>query len=320
MKKSKLIFLALLLALIAWVGAGTAAAQDSDEETQDTSEEATSDEATSDEATSEEATSEEATSEEATSEEATSEEATSEEATSEEETEVDEGTDTAGEGTSEDADADDADADDADANDAPGTIVDVAVAAGNFSTLVNAVQAAGLADTLSGPGPFTVFAPTEEAFATALETLNLSAEDLLADTELLASVLTYHVLPRSVPAATVRTLDGQSVQTVQGANVTISVDGDAVQINNNANVVTPDIQASNGIIHVIDAVLLPPSGDDASDDMDMADDMSDNMDDMSGEELAATGVNTSLLTIIALAVVLAGAMLFGLGRRLRNLQ
>ncbi len=311
MKKSKLIFLALILALIAWVGAGTAAAQDSDEETQDTSEEATSEEATSEEATSEEATSEEATSEEATSEEATSEEATSEEATSEEETEVDEGTDTAGEGTSEDAD-------DADADDAPGTIVDVAVAAGNFSTLVNAVQAAGLVDTLSGPGPFTVFAPTEEAFATALETLNLSAEDLLADTEL-ASVLNYHVLPQSVPAATVLTLDGQSVQTVQGANVTISVDGDAVQINN-ANVVTPDIQASNGIIHVIDAVLLPPSFDDASDDMDMADDMLDSMDDMSGEELAATGVNTSLLTIIALAVVLAGAMLFGLGRRLRNLQ
>ncbi len=141
----------------------------------------------------------------------------------------------------------------------PGTIVDVAVANGDFITLVAAVQAAGLVETLSGPGPFTVFAPTDEAFATALDALGITAEELLADTETLSAILTYHVVAGAVPAADVVTLDGQSVATVNGADVTITVDGDTVMVND-ANVVAVDVMASNGIIHVIDSVLLPPAG------------------------------------------------------------
>ena len=141
----------------------------------------------------------------------------------------------------------------------PGTIVDVAVANGDFTTLVAAVQAAGLVETLSGPGPFTVFAPTDEAFAAALDSLGITAEELLADTETLSAILTYHVVAGAVPAADVVTLDGQSVATVNGADVMITVDGDAVKVND-ANVVAVDVMASNGIIHVIDSVLLPPAG------------------------------------------------------------
>ncbi len=141
--------------------------------------------------------------------------------------------------------------------DEPGTIVDVAVGAGSFTTLVAAVQAAGLVDTLSGDGPFTVLAPTDDAFAAALEALGLTAEELLASEDL-ASILTYHVIPGEVLAETVVTLDGQDVETVNGATVAISVTDGAVMVND-ANVVTTDVMASNGVIHVIDAVLLPPA-------------------------------------------------------------
>ena len=137
-----------------------------------------------------------------------------------------------------------------------GTIVDVAASTEGFSTLVAAVQAAGLAETLSGEGPFTVFAPTDDAFAAALESLGLTAEELLADTETLTSILTYHVVPGEVPSSDVVTLDGQSVATVNGAEVTISVDGDTVMVDD-ATVTTVDVDASNGVIHVIDTVLLP---------------------------------------------------------------
>jgi transforming growth factor-beta-induced protein len=139
-----------------------------------------------------------------------------------------------------------------------GTIVDVAVEAGSFPTLIAAAQAAGLVETLNSEGPFTLLAPTEEAFAAALEALGMTAEELLADTDLLTAVLTYHVLPLEAPASTVVTLDGQNVATVNGAEITITVNGDTVMINN-ATVVATDIQASNGIIHVIDTVLLPPA-------------------------------------------------------------
>ena len=140
----------------------------------------------------------------------------------------------------------------------PGTIVEVAVEAGSFPTLIAAVQAAGLVDTLNSEGPFTVLAPTEEAFAAALDALGITAEELLADTDLLTAVLTYHVLPLEAPAATVLTLDGQNATTVNGADITVTIDGDTVMVNN-ANVVITDIEASNGIIHVIDTVLLPPA-------------------------------------------------------------
>ncbi|UGV41535.1 fasciclin domain-containing protein [Methanococcoides orientis] len=131
-------------------------------------------------------------------------------------------------------------------------IVDTAVDAGSFTTLVQAVQAAGLEDTLRGDGPFTVFAPTDEAFA-ALPEGTLDA--LLADEEALAAVLTYHVVAGEVMAADVAGLE--SAETVQGESVTFDT-MDGVKVND-ANVVQADIMASNGVIHVIDKVILPPS-------------------------------------------------------------
>ncbi len=140
----------------------------------------------------------------------------------------------------------------------PGTVVDVAVASGDFPTLVAALQAAELDGVLAGEGPFTVLAPTEDAFAAALEALGLTADELLASEDL-ADILTYHVLPTEAPAAVVVTLDGQEVETVNGASVAIAVDGDTVMVND-ATVTATDIVGSNGVIHVIDTVLLPPAG------------------------------------------------------------
>ncbi len=134
----------------------------------------------------------------------------------------------------------------------PGTIVDIAVADGRFETLVAAVQAAGLVDTLQGEGPFTVFAPTDDAFS-ALPEGTVAA--LLEDIPALTAILLYHVVAGDVRAADVVALE--SAVTVQGESVSISVEGDNVRIND-ALVVIADIVASNGVIHVIDAVLLPP--------------------------------------------------------------
>ena len=160
--------------------------------------------------------------------------------------------------TSEDAMADD-----------PGTIVDVAVGAGSFTTLVAAVTEAGLVETLSGAGPFTVFAPTDDAFAAALDALGLTAEELLASPEL-GAILAYHVVAGEVDAATAISLDGQSAETVNGASIDISVVDGNVMINT-ATVIGADVAASNGIIHIIDTVLLPPTDDATSEDA-MADD------------------------------------------------
>lgn len=135
-------------------------------------------------------------------------------------------------------------------------IVDTAVAAGDFTTLAAALEAADLVDTLKGEGPFTVFAPTDAAFEAALADLGLTAEELLADTETLTSILTYHVVPGEVPAADVVTLDGQEVETVNGETVTITIDGETVMVDD-ATVAQADVFASNGVIHVIDSVLLP---------------------------------------------------------------
>ena len=140
----------------------------------------------------------------------------------------------------------------------PGTIVDVAAGAGDFTVLVEAVQAAGLVETLSGPGPFTVFAPTDAAFADALTTLGITKEELLADPDNLKTILTYHVVAGEVMAADVMGMDGQDVATVAGPTVKVTIDGSTVMIND-AKVTTADIAASNGVIHVIDKVLLPPS-------------------------------------------------------------
>ena len=129
-------------------------------------------------------------------------------------------------------------------------IVDTAVAAGNFETLVAAVQAAGLVETLKGEGPFTVFAPTDEAFAALPEG---TVESLLEDTDTLTSILTYHVVPGAVMSSDLS--DGMEAETVQGQTVTIGTEGGVTV--EGANVVTADIEASNGVIHVIDAVIMP---------------------------------------------------------------
>lgn len=129
-------------------------------------------------------------------------------------------------------------------------IVDTAVAAGSFNTLATALTEAGLIDTLKGDGPFTVFAPTDEAFA-KLPKDQLDA--ILADKELLTSILTYHVVSGKVLAADVVTLE--SATTLQGSDVMISTE-DGVSINN-AKVIKTDIKTSNGVIHVIDTVLVP---------------------------------------------------------------
>ncbi len=137
------------------------------------------------------------------------------------------------------------------------SVVDLAISAGGFSTLVAAIEAAGLVETLEGEGPFTVFAPTDEAFGAALEALGITAEELLADTDTLTSILTYHVLAQEADSQLVSTLDGESVATVNGAEVNISVTDGSVMVND-ATVVSADLAADNGIVHVINAVLLPP--------------------------------------------------------------
>jgi uncharacterized surface protein with fasciclin (FAS1) repeats len=132
------------------------------------------------------------------------------------------------------------------------TIVDVAASDPNFSTLVTAVKAAGLAETLSGQGPFTVFAPTNDAF-NSLPAGTL--ENLLQNPEQLKSILTYHVVPGNVMAADVVKIP--SAVTVNGKPVNVTVEGQTVKIND-ANVTKTDIKTDNGVIHVIDKVLLPP--------------------------------------------------------------
>ena len=128
-------------------------------------------------------------------------------------------------------------------------IVDTAVAAGSFKTLATALQAAGLVDTLKGKGPFTVFAPTDEAFA---KVPKADLDALLKDKAKLTAVLTYHVVPGTVMAKDVK---AGKVKTVQGGELTVATTGGVTV--DNAKVVKTDIKASNGVIHVIDTVLIP---------------------------------------------------------------
>ena len=134
-------------------------------------------------------------------------------------------------------------------------IVDTAVDAGSFTTLVSLVQAAGLEETLRGEGPYTVFAPTDDAFAAVpQETLDA----LAADPEgALTDVLTYHVVPGKVMSTDLS--DGMMAETVNGESLEITINDDGSVMVNDANVVTADIETANGVIHVIDAVLIPPS-------------------------------------------------------------
>ena len=202
------------------------------------------------------------------------------------------------------------------AQDQPADIVDTAVAAGDFSTLVAAVQAAGLVDALKGEGPFTVFAPTDAAFA-KLPAGTVDA--LLADPKGdLTQILLYHVVPGKVMAADVT--DGLEAATLQGKPVKFSVQDGKVMIND-ANVVATDIETSNGVIHVIDSVILPPADEAAASSESAAASSSDmGSSDMGSSEAAAaqepqtmpvTGGETSPLLPLAVAglavVALVGA-------------
>ncbi|MFZ4816085.1 MAG: fasciclin domain-containing protein [Phototrophicaceae bacterium] len=131
------------------------------------------------------------------------------------------------------------------------TIVEIAANDPRFSTLVAAVTAAGLVETLNSEGPFTVFAPTNDAFA-ALPAGTV--ESLLAEVPKLTAILTYHVVAGKAPAAVV--ISAPSHKTVQGSDINVKVDGDKVMIND-AQVIVADIDASNGVIHAIDKVLIP---------------------------------------------------------------
>lgn len=147
----------------------------------------------------------------------------------------------------------------------PATVVDIAVGNDDFSTLVAAVQAADLVDVLAGEGPFTVFAPTNDAFAAAFEALGITAEQLLADTETLTSILTYHVVPGKFMAADViAAVEGAEggvflAPTVNGAPIEVTIVDGNVVLNGVATVVITDLEAGNGVVHVIDAVILPPA-------------------------------------------------------------
>ena len=137
------------------------------------------------------------------------------------------------------------------------TIVEIAVGNKDFSTLVTAVKAAGLVETLSGPGPFTVFAPTNEAFAALKKAIGEEKfAAVLKDKEQLTAILTAHVVKGSVMAEAVVKADGKEVETIQGSKYKVSVDGKTVKIGD-ATVKVTDIKAKNGVIHVIDTVLLP---------------------------------------------------------------
>jgi transforming growth factor-beta-induced protein len=144
------------------------------------------------------------------------------------------------------------------------TVLDIAAANEDFSTLAAAVEAAGLQDALSDPeATLTVFAPTNEAFEAALTSLGLTAEELLADTETLTAILTYHVLGDIVTSSDIAGAGTEEipVETLSGEELTVVVgdDGTVGFVDQTATVSMADIEASNGVIHVIDAVLLPPS-------------------------------------------------------------
>lgn len=136
---------------------------------------------------------------------------------------------------------------------APKDIVETAIAAGNFTTLAKALTEAGLIETLKGAGPYTVLAPTDDAFA-KIPAADLAA--LLADKAALTKVLTYHVISGNVPSSTVTTLT--EATSLEGSKIAIKVVDGKVMLNDNSEVTTADVPASNGVIHVINTVLMPP--------------------------------------------------------------
>ena len=219
--------------------------------------------------------------------------------------------------------------------DAP-SIAEVAAADGQFSTVVTALQLAGLADMFAecDGGEYTVLAPTDDAFTAALSALNIEVADLAADTDLLTSILTYHVIEGAIPSDVVLTLDGSSAPTVQGEELTVSVDGDAISIISGnpvpANVIAADVQACNGIIHAIDNVLLPPTvaealglpaapAEDEPAEEEPAEAEAAQTDDAQAD-LAETGSNSMTLAVIAVTLMAAGGLVVVSSRRLRTLD
>ncbi len=165
------------------------------------------------------------------------------------------------------------------------SIVELAGTTENLSTLAQAVEAAGLAETLSGEGPFTVFAPTDEAFAALPEG---TLENLLKpeNKEQLAAILKYHVVSGAIKSTDLA--DGQTAATVQGEEITVSLADGGVKINE-ASVVTPDVEAGNGVVHIIDQVLLPPS-----------------MQEPAGQNIVELAMATESLSTLVQAVQAAG--------------
>ena len=141
------------------------------------------------------------------------------------------------------------------------TVVTVAIGDKRFTTLVALVKQAGLVTTLNGKGPFTVFAPTNAAFAKLKQTAPATYAAVAADKALLKQVLTYHVLPKKVPsgAAVAAAKKQATVKTVEGEKIALSLKGGKLVLNGYSRVIVADLKASNGIVHAIDAVLVPPS-------------------------------------------------------------
>jgi uncharacterized surface protein with fasciclin (FAS1) repeats len=189
------------------------------------------------------------------------------------------------------------------------SIAEVAAEAGDFTTLLAAVTEAGLAETLSdcAAGPFTVFAPTDDAFADLIAA-GVDIAAIIGDSELLTNILTYHVADGVVDSTTVVGLD--TAEMLNGDSVTINVDGDTVTLNEDVTVTAVDIEACNGIIHVIDGVLVPPGADVP---MVEADDAA--ADDAEETVIVAVGSNSALLAALAAGLLLAGAALLIGGRR-----
>lgn len=196
------------------------------------------------------------------------------------------------------------------------SIAAIAVEAGDFDTLVAAATAAGLVDVMGdcSQGPFTVFAPTDDAFAALGETVDLDA--VIADTGALTTILTYHVVAGEVKAADVVELTEANM--LAGQAVEITVDGDSVVLNGDINVIATDIEACNGIIHVIDGVLVPPSIADSVPLLEDADETAGDGGDAAEEtvaDLPSVGVNSALLAALAGAVLLGGVGIVGATRR-----
>ncbi len=207
--------------------------------------------------------------------------------------------------------------------DAP-SIGEVVAGDTDFATLGAALALTGLGDMFTdcAGGPYTVLAPNEDAFAATLGALGIELADLVADPDLVATILTYHVIEGAVTSDVVAGLDGASAPTVQGEDVSVAVDGDTISLLSGnpspVNVIAADVAACNGVIHVIDGVLLPPTvgeslgleGSAAQGDApaEEAEEAEESAEEEPAEELANTGANSAMVAIFAVALLAGGLM------------